>query len=59
MAAMDWTNVLSNDKCEEAFSIFYTEIRRLYDEAYPVKKIKITEYKNRLPWLSDDLKLYI
>lgn len=51
----DWTECLRQTDCQTAFSMFYNQYVSHFDECFPLKKIKVG-YKNRKPWLSDDLK---
>ena len=55
LSQIEWANVLNCNDAQEAFSLFHEKYMKLYDECFPVLKIKST-YKNRKPWLTDALK---
>ena len=43
---------------QEAFSIFHSHVTKFYNKCFPVKRVK-RGYKNRIPWLTDELKMLI
>ena len=55
ISQIDWANVTGCNDCQTSFSTFYDIIKRCYDKAFPIQKIK-KGYNNRLPWLTDELK---
>lgn len=55
LSTIDWGNLIGNNGCQEAFSLFHSTFIRLYEECFPLKKIKIS-YRNRKSWLSLGLK---
>ena len=58
VASTDWSNIINETNCQNSFSLFHKKISTIYDNSFPMKKIKI-KYKNKLPWLSDGLKTSI
>jgi hypothetical protein len=54
----DWTNILSNENAQEAYSLFHDSITKVYNQCFPLKQKKIG-YINKLPWLTEGLKLSI
>ena len=54
----DWSILESYQKCQTYFSKFLKMFKNIYDDCFPVIKVK-TQYRNRLPWLSEGLKLSI
>ena len=54
----DWSSVLNENDSDRSFTKFYDMIKEIYNKSFPVTKIKIG-YKNRLPWLSEALKVSI
>ena len=58
VASYDWSQILNIDSCKDAFHKFYTVIQNLFQKAFPLLKTK-RKYNNRLPWLTDELKLSI
>ena len=55
---VNWTNILSQSKCQNAFTMFHQEYCKLYEECFPLVKVKLG-YKNRKPWLTSALKMSI
>ena len=51
----DWSLLNSCRECQIYFSKFYTLLKTIYDEAFPLTRVKM-RYRNRLPWLTDGLK---
>ena len=54
----DWTKVTNITTCKNAFGQFYSIVKNLFNQAFPICKNKKT-YRNRLPWLCDSLKKLI
>ena len=55
MADTDWSQLLEYESSTDAFSKFYKMHINIYNKAFPLKRVK-KKYRNRLPWLSSDLK---
>ena len=53
---IDWTDITSNNCAQEAFRLFHSKLHTLYNKSFPLRKIKITNYKSRQPWLNPGLK---
>ena len=51
----DWTQVMGNGCCQEAFTNFHTKYSNLYNECFPFITVKTT-YRNKKPWLTTALK---
>ena len=54
----DWSILESYNECQTYFTNFLKVFKNIYDECFPVTKVK-TQYRNRLPWLTEGLKLSI
>ena len=54
----DWSRVTDNDVCQNAFQLFYDNIKSIFDQAFPVKRVK-KKYNNRIPWITEALKVSI
>ena len=54
----DWFILESYQQCQTYFSKFLKMFKNIYDDCFPVIKVK-TQYKNRLQWLTEGLKLSI
>ena len=54
----DWSNVTNHDTCQNAFTLFYDNLKSLFDKAFPVVRVK-KRYKNKIPWLTESLKVSI
>ena len=54
----NWDEILRYDSAKVAFSKFHEVHSKIYDKSFPLKRVK-KKYRNRIPWLSDDLKLRI
>ena len=54
----DWSILESYSECQTYFSNFLMIFKNIYDECFPMTKVK-TQYRNRLPWLTEGLKLSI
>ena len=55
VSQFDWSNVMNDNSCKNAFTLFYDNIKSMYDNAFPRVKIK-RKYNNTLP---EALKLSI
>jgi hypothetical protein len=51
----DWNCVTNIPDFTEAFSLFHTEYKGLYDKCFPLKVVR-NGYKNRKCWLSEGLR---
>ena len=51
----DWSILDQYENCESYFTHFMDMYKTLYDQSFPVVKIK-RRYRNRLPWLTVGLK---
>ena len=58
LASHAWDSCLSENDCQLAFSKFYQQYKKFFDQSFPLKKEKIG-YSNRLPWLTESLKFAI
>ena len=56
LGIMDWTAVREQTDCQAAFSLFYTSFKEIYNKCFPLKFIKLDQYKNRKSWLTSGLK---
>ena len=36
---VNWTNILSQSKCQNAFAMFHQEYCKLYEECFPLVKV--------------------
>ena len=54
----DWSNVTNHDTCQNAFTLFYDNLKSLFDKAFPVVRVK-KRYNNKIPWLTESLKVSI
>jgi hypothetical protein len=54
----DWTTCIQQTCCQSAFSLFYFQYKKCFDECFPLIKTKST-YKNKKPWLTGALKTSI
>ena len=51
----DWNSVISNNDPQVSYSIFIKDYMEIYNKCFPLKTFK-RGYRNRKPWLSDNLK---
>ena len=51
----DWSQVQEYQNCQEAFSFFHTSLKQIFDSSFPLIRVK-RKYRNRLPWLTEELK---
>jgi len=54
----DWSYILVNQNCQEAFTAFYDLFKHLYDNCFPVQTVKSCYYSRKY-WLSAGLKTSI
>ena len=54
----DWSILESFQQSQTYFSKFLKIFKNIYDECFPVIEVK-TQYRNRLPWLREGLRLSI
>ena len=54
----DWKELLKYDSFETAFTKFYEKHITLFNQSFPFTQVKRV-YRNRNPWLSNDLKSMI
>ena len=52
---VDWSDVMSNDDTQEAYSIFHERFKELYDKMFPLEKCKV-KYKRCNPWITAGIK---
>jgi hypothetical protein len=58
LSSCSWEDILNNSDPNEAFSLFHDKITTIYNNCFPIRKVKIG-YKTKLIWLSEDLKQMI
>ena len=58
ISEIEWTDVINNVSCEHAFTLFHEKMKNCFNQSFPVQKVK-RNYKNRIPWLTDELKASI
>ena len=51
----DWSDVLSCNDPQSAYTAFHNDFTTMYDECFPLRTLKYG-YKTRKPWLSEGLK---
>lgn len=54
----DWSPVLSQTDSQAAYTCFFNDYCKMYNECFPIKYIK-SGYKTRKPWLTEGIKLSI
>ena len=52
---LNWNEILSQDQCQDAYSLFHNVFTKLYYDCFPMQKIKLN-YRNRKLWLTHGLK---
>ena len=52
---IDWTVLDQYNSCEVYFTHFFNKIKSVYDEYFPITKVK-KRYRNRIPWLTSGLR---
>ena len=55
VSEIDWSIVTNSKVCQDSFSVFYNKIKSCFNKSFPITKIR-KGYRNRLPWLTEDLK---
>ena len=55
LQVFDWMDVMRETNCRIAFSKFYDIFRNLYDDCFPMRRIKLN-YRNRKPYLTEGLR---
>lgn len=55
MHETNWTNMLSSEDMQTAFSSFLEKIQSLYDSAFPLKTFKVSKYRNKA-WITPAIK---
>ena len=55
MDSNDWSNILSSEDPQMAYSMFSNNFTEKYEQCFPLKTYK-TGYKTRKPWLTEGLK---
>ena len=56
--SIDWSFLDTFNNCQSYFENFNKMLIKVYEESFPLTKVKI-QYRNRLPWLSDNPKALI
>ena len=51
----NWSAIHEYSNCNQAYSFFSDTLKRIFNESFPVQKVK-KRYRNRLPWLTDGLR---
>ena len=51
----EWTFVTQQRSCQTTFTYFSDVLTKNFNESFPVIKVK-QRYRNRLPWLTEELK---
>ena len=55
ISSIDWTVLDQYNSCENYFTHFFNKIKSVYDESFPITKVK-KRYRNRIPWLTSGLR---
>ena len=58
VANANWENIFSYNDTQSPFTAFHSKLVKLYDQAFPKKRIKLT-YRTKNPWLTEGLKISI
>ena len=58
LSSTDWSQVLSADDAQKAYTNFHDIMTKLYNECFPLKEFKLG-YLTRKPWLSEGMKRQI
>ena len=53
---VDWNDILMCHDCQMAYTLFYNAFKKVYNDSFPFKQIKVNSYHHRKPWLSSALK---
>ena len=51
----DWDEVTQNNDAQSSFTEFYTTYNKLYDECFPIKRVKLG-YSTRKSWIPQNIK---
>ena len=51
----DWSVLDKYQGCQNYYSRFQELFKNIYNKSFPLKKVK-KQYRNRIPWLSVELK---
>ena len=54
----NWTEILNEPQCNDAFDAFYTIIKSCYYQAFPLIKFK-KKYAKQVPWVTSGLRASI
>jgi hypothetical protein len=55
LGSINWDDCYAQSNCQTAFTEFYNNYKSCFDQCFPLTKIK-AGYKNRKPWLTQELK---
>ena len=58
LATWNWTKIFEENSCQAAFTKFFNMHNTIFNQSFPLKKIK-PKYRNKIPWISDELKVKI
>ena len=58
VANASWENIFSYNDTQSAFTAFHSKLVKLYDQAFPKKRIKLT-YRTKKPWLTEGLNISV
>ena len=54
----NWTGVINESRCNDAFNAFYSIIKSCYYQAFPLIRLK-TKYAKQAPWVTNGLRASI
>ena len=52
---IDWENKFISGSAQDDFTIFFNEVKYLFDQTFPKEKVEI-KYSNKNPWISNKIK---
>ena len=52
---IDWKNKFISGSAQDDFTIFFNEVKFLFDQTFPKEKVEI-KYSNKNPWISNTIK---
>ena len=55
LTALNSSDILTCEDPQTAFTMFHKEYSKIYDQCFPLKKIKIN-YRYKKPWLTEALR---
>ena len=58
LKTQSWNQIYFLNDAQKGFTFFQKQFLYIYEECFPEKEFKIT-YKNRRPWVTDDLRHFI